>query len=675
MSAMGGMFAFGGGPADAGLLAALGSRLERLGPDGGREATAGSVGMAYRAFHTNAESRLERQPLTSGRGCLLTWDGRLDNREELVALLRDELRGDRTDVAIVQAAYVRWGTAAFGRIVGDFALALWDSGKRALFLARDCVGTRTLYYHVNHDRILWSTDLGPLLDVSGVPLEVNDEYVAGFLTRGPGAGLTPYVNVHAVKPAFFLRVDVDGLVSEHRFWALDPDKEIRYRTDAEYEEHFRHLFREAVRVRLRSDRPVFAELSGGLDSSSIVCMADDILRAGEAEAPRLETVSYVFDVSTSSDERKWIEHVERHRGRRSHHIRESLFPYLMPLEDDEEMWTLNPVLASSSYENAARDVMQKHSARVLLAGQGGDEMLHSISDPTPELADFLSGLNLLSLHSRIKTWAPVLQKPYLHVLWDMAFVPVLPRRIRPWFKRGPSAKVPYWIDRKFADRRKLRVRMLGTQDVFGCRIPSRRDEAIGFLSVANRIGAGYRQELGRVRISYPYMHRPLVEFLVATPFSQKVRPRESRSLMRRSLAGLLPESTRSRRGKGNPTEVVYRAVAREAARLGPLFDSARSSTLKYVEPDALALAMKRAAAGNETYSAAIMNTITLEFWLRALERRRASTWRVPAPKGGMHPDGAGSGRSSSGGRIPGRREGWPTLRAQPGTMASIVPQA
>ena len=80
-----------------------------------------------------------------------------------------------------------------------------------------------------------------------------------------------------------------------KYWDFDPDKRIRYRTDAEYEEHFRSAFATAVQRRLRSDRPVLAELSGGMDSSSIVCMADTVIARGAAECPRLDTISWFDD--------------------------------------------------------------------------------------------------------------------------------------------------------------------------------------------------------------------------------------------------------------------------------------------------------------------------------------------------------------------------------------------
>src|SRR5216684_426232 len=119
MSAQVGIWNFDGKPADRILLGKLSSGLQQYGPDCSTAHIDGSIGMAYRAFHTSPESRLERQPYRSARGNMITWDGRLDNREELIPELWADLVDDRTDVAFVACAFDRWGTDCFRRLVGD----------------------------------------------------------------------------------------------------------------------------------------------------------------------------------------------------------------------------------------------------------------------------------------------------------------------------------------------------------------------------------------------------------------------------------------------------------------------------------------------------------------------------------------------------------------------------
>src|SRR5262245_22163561 len=120
MSALGGIFNFGDSPAvvDHARLAELGKLLAVRGPDGGAEACRGHVGMTYRAYHTTHESRFEVQPIVGRDGHMLTWDGRLDNRDDLIAELFTGRGGERiiTDAEIVLAAYLQWGRRSFVRL-------------------------------------------------------------------------------------------------------------------------------------------------------------------------------------------------------------------------------------------------------------------------------------------------------------------------------------------------------------------------------------------------------------------------------------------------------------------------------------------------------------------------------------------------------------------------------
>ena len=109
MSALGGIYFFDNRPVDRDFLISLGGKLSSHGADGGSEVVSGSIGIVYRAFHTNCQSRVENQPFVSREGQILAWDGRLDNREEIISLLDDELGEDQTDAAIVMALYLRLG--------------------------------------------------------------------------------------------------------------------------------------------------------------------------------------------------------------------------------------------------------------------------------------------------------------------------------------------------------------------------------------------------------------------------------------------------------------------------------------------------------------------------------------------------------------------------------------
>src|SRR5215213_692969 len=630
MSALAGILNFGSGvaPVNEDDLARLGAALDARGPDGGFDVVSGNLGMSYRAFHTNRESRLEAQPLVSREGHLLTWNGRLDNRDDLIRQLRSSLLHTNTitDLAIVMAAYLKWEKDCFSRLVGDFCLALWDQRRRVLYLVRDVAGTRALRYHVDNDRIIWSTETAALLALQH--REIDEEYIAGAMSRGPNSELTPYKNILNVKPAHVVTVKATGDIRSERYWRLDPSKVIKYSTDEQYQEHALEQLSEAIRCRLRSDRLVFAELSGGLDSSAIVCVADQLIKKREVQTPGLETVSHVFDECPTSDERRYIRLVESQRQIPGHHIEDEDFRLLAPLPNDLAIVTPNPVVLSFGFHSGIRKAMERAGSRVLLSGLGGDQMFGGVYGAYPEVADLFASGRFLTLHQRLRAWSTAMKKSYASLLWKDAVVRQFPQRLQA-ITAGRAAQLPPWYNPGFARRMKLQERLLARERLRSFPTHSSRDQARGFLSAVKSISSCWRAEQFGIEVTYPFAHRPLVEFLQAIPLAQLMQPGENRVVMRRMLAGILPEEIAARRTKGNPREAIFRAIARESMRLRSVFENSRLCARGYIDKEPLFAALDRARHGYETHSAFLVQTISLEFWLRDLETRDSLT-RSPA---------------------------------------------
>jgi asparagine synthase (glutamine-hydrolysing) len=629
MSAIGAIFNFHNQPfreEDLRDLTALWQALRKWGPDGGRFVTNDSWGVCYQAFNTTREAAFEQQPLVARDGRMLAADVRLDNRQELFAATHDLLgstAGRATDADYVMAAHARWGAEFPFHLVGEYAIVFYDPQARRMLLCRDHIGARPLYYHHNNDRLIVSSQLAPLLDVFDIPRDIDEEYVAGRMSRGPAIGVTPYKHIHSVTPAHVLTVTQSGDLREQRYWQLDTEREIRLRNDAEYEEAFRFHLRNAVQAPLRTGRPVMIELSGGLDSSTIACVAADSIRKRETQSSRFDTVSYVYDESPTSDESSFIRCVENHIQRSGIHVRDedsSLFPTANP---DLDIVSPNPGLCSVNYHEAVCDLMRETGARVLLSGVGGDQVLGASYDPYPELADLLVLKKPLALHRKLQLWGQTLNKPYLSLLWHKTIVPVLPRTVQPWC-RQTARRVPSWFNPEFVARAGLREKELPPIDPFGFPLPSGRDQSISYVSVIKHLSACHRRELTSLDSSYPYMHRPLIEFLQAIPFEQLLRPGENRSLMRRALRDVVPGKILRRKTKGDPSEGLARAIARECSALRSLFSDSRVCAYGFMDKAPLLAAIERAKHGLEVYAGALLTTILLEFWLRALESRPAA---------------------------------------------------
>src|SRR5579863_9852264 len=167
MSAQFGRWNFDGQAPAPDYIEKVNVTLAPYGPDGGESYSKGGLKILYRVFCTTKGSWRETQPHISTSGTVLTWDGRLDNRAEMVGQLPDVVSINSTELEIVAAAFARWGCDCFAKLIGDWALSVWSPMNRSLILAKDLIGTKHLYYSLEKGSITWSTILDPLVLFAG----------------------------------------------------------------------------------------------------------------------------------------------------------------------------------------------------------------------------------------------------------------------------------------------------------------------------------------------------------------------------------------------------------------------------------------------------------------------------------------------------------------------------
>jgi asparagine synthase (glutamine-hydrolysing) len=637
MSVQAGIWNFDGRPVDRKLLADFSESLKQQGPDGESCYADGSVALLYRPFHTTAESRREEQPHFSHRGFILTWDGRLDNRDELIADLRSELEREPADLSIVAAAFDRWEADCFRRIIGDWAVSIWKPQQHELIFASDYMAIRHIFYYLKQERVWWATDLTPLVLLSGDKFHIDDDYIAGYFAHDPEAHLTPYREIREVPPGQFVRIR-HGSASVERYWRFSPKCRIRYKTDAEYEEHFRHVFRQSVRRRLRSDSPVLAELSGGLDSSSIVCMADYILAQEGASTPRLDTLSYYDQTEPNGDDRIFFEKVERFRGRAGHHINASKLASAPGSLKCGGFSALPGYLGYGQSLEAERGAIVLASGyRVVLSGLGGDEFLGGIPNPTAHLADLILQGKLALLAKQLIAWSLVKRRPWMHLLWH-ALMDLLPPAIRQYLVK--DATVEPWVETNFAQRTGISRRLLDVEDHFGLWLPTRRSYIGGVVLMGNKLAKYWPPVLGLEESRYPYLDKNLIEFILGIPATQLLRPGERRSLMRRGLTGIVPQEILARRTKEFAARTPILALKKNLEHSEMTLDSLLTSDLGYVNRKRFAESLHAVGNGKEVHLSRMLRTISLELWLRDLASLRLIDFaepkspRVPAAASG-----------------------------------------
>src|SRR5581483_7643171 len=501
----------------------------------------------------------------------------------------------------------------FAQLIGDWALAIWDSSARTLTLAKDPIGFRHLYYSFDDNQVTWSTILDPLVLFAAKTFALCEEYIAGYFSSFPAAHLTPYIGIHSVPPSSSV-VLRPGKRIITKYWDFDPSKRIRYRTDAEYEEHFRVAFGEAVRRRLRSDSPILAELSGGMDSSSIVCMADTIISREEAETPRLDTLSFYDDTEPNWNERPYFTKVEEKRGRTGTHVDIGL--QATTASDDFQQFAASPTSGArpSGPWIEYLKCLSTNGNRIVLSGIGGDEVTGGVPTPNPELEDLIAGLRLGDLARQLKAWALHKRKPWFHLLFDAArgFVPLalvgLPKHKRP---------VP-WLHPAFVKRNRAALR--GYQNhlqLFGP-LPSFQENLSTLASLQRQLASTGCFLEPRHHKFYPYLDRSLLEFLYAVPREQIVRPGQRRSLMRRALVSIVPDELLNRRRKAF---IVRKPMLSFSERFPTLMQTSgglQCAALGVVDPNRFAEAMEDVRHGREVRLVPIARIFALESWLRNL---------------------------------------------------------
>jgi len=625
MSIQFGRWNFDGQPPAPDYIEKVSATLAPYGPDSNESYFKGGLNIIYRAFCTTKESRRETQPHTSPSSAVISWDGRLDNRAELIGELHSSLTIGSTDVEVVAAAWEEWGNGCLAKLIGDWALSIWNPTHRSLILAKDPIGTRHLYYSFDNDQVTWSTILDPLVLFASRGLAICEEYIAGWFATGfPAAHLTPYVGIHSVPPSSFVLLR-PGKHIVRKYWNFDSTKRILYRTDAEYEEQFRDVLALSLKRRLRSDHPVLAELSGGMDSSSIVCMADLIIARGEAECPRLDTITWYDESKPNWGELPHFTRVEEKRGRAGYHIDvgslsedNSQIPFGCEFANDRFAATPFPNNVPSRLFEQQAQYMVSEGYRITLSGIGGGEITgDGVPTATPELQNLLARARFPTLARQLSAWAAKMKKHRFPLLWEavrgfspltLLDIPEYVTPVAPWFR-------PDFVQRNRAALRAYPFRV----SLFGP-LPSLQHN-LHALDADRRLLAYLALEPQMLReVRWPYFDRDVLEFMYAIPREQIVRVGQRRSLMRRALVGIVPDELLNRKKKatGPPPSKGRLAELPSPAEIG---QHMISGSVGIVNCNRFLEALQKARRNEEAPTDSLMRILDLESWMRQLASR------------------------------------------------------
>jgi asparagine synthase (glutamine-hydrolysing) len=510
----------------------------------------------------------------------------------------------------VAAAFDRWETDCFAKLVGDWTVAIVNPRTRSVLLAKDFIGTRHLHYFVDECQVAWSTALDPLVWLSGRSSALCEEYIAGWFSYLPAAHLTPYTGIHCVPPSFFVLLSARG-TKVQKYWDFDPHHKIRYATDAEYEDHFRAAFCEAVRRRLRCDRPVLAELSGGMDSSSIVCVADEVMSSGSIDTPRLDTLSYYDDSEPNWNERPYFSKVEEKRGCIGCHIDLSGQDFSL-FDHDNRRFVVTPGSGRETLSELTKQLtawMSSHGNRVVLSGIGGDEVTGGVPAPIPELQDLIVRLRLIRLAACLKVWALQKRKPWLHLLVES----LRPFLSPDWVGMPKHKHPPQWLAQEFVKRNHSALHGYHRRLELCGAMPSFQENMATLEGLRRQFACDGLSSEPLCERRYPFLDRDLLEFLYAIPRQQFVRPGQRRSLMRRALVGIVPEEILNLKRKAFVSRGPMTKLSDQWPRLLKLSEEMVGGSLGVVDAGRFREVLNRARQGVEVPTVALLRTLEIEY--------------------------------------------------------------
>jgi len=441
-----------------------------------------------------------------------------------------------SDTEVIVHGYEQWGMdLLLSKMIGMWGFALWDQSRRKLYLVRDRFGIKPLYYHFDDAQLVFASEIKAIRVL--YPAKMNDRRIAEFLWFRPyKSDETFFDGINQVMAAHYVELDVaTKSLRTKRYWQLSEVNASYEKTDfSEATEKFYELFEQSIKLHMRSDVPVGTCLSGGLDSSSIVCLSQKLLQEGALAEKGLENTKRLKTFSSAPQEKRisevpYIEEVVQHTDVEPHFTTPTFDDFM---KDFDELVAIHdePFQDPSVYmQYRVIKLAKENGVKVLLDGQGGDECLAGYQR---YLHDYLKDL--------------IREKKYFKALVDFFGTLDL---------TGPF----FW--RYFRKRFGTRQRTL--EEVITINRPPERPLEYETNNLANRLRydllAGSIIELLKyedtnsmafsIESRVPFLFHPMIEYLFKLPMSTKINGRWTKYILRESMKGILPERIRMRRGK------------------------------------------------------------------------------------------------------------------------------
>jgi asparagine synthase (glutamine-hydrolysing) len=530
------------------------------------------VTLGHRRLSIIDLSEAGRQPMRNEDGAVqVVFNGEIYNfaeiRQDLEA--KGHVFRSHSDTEVIIHGYEEWGFDVVHRFIGMFGLALWDAKKKRLWLVRDRIGIKPMYYYFKNGRFLFGSEIKSILEDANVPRRVHHEALYAYLGfEFVPAPDTAFEDIHKI-PAGHWAVLENGQLRVEEYWDLKMPAQGVARSEGEMVERIRALIDDAVRRRLISDVPLGAFLSGGLDSSTIVAMMR------KHNPGKLRTFTIGYEDSTFS-ETEYAKVVADHFGT-EHRV--LIIDKMDEASIEKSIWHLDePMTDLSSIPLMFICQKAKQYVTVCLSGEGGDEVFIGYDRfKAAKIASFLNYLPKWFRHDLVGKWAKgledrpekkgpinmfkrfiegsLLPEEAMHLRWQYFMDPRLEQHL---FTAAYRAKGPF---DPFARVREHNAKCTSKDTVNRqAYLDTRFMMSDSVLMKADKMSMASALE-----IRVPLLDHRLVEYLGTVPGNQKLRGMTTKYIFRKALDGILPKEIvwRGKQGYSLPVKNLLRTQLKD----------------------------------------------------------------------------------------------------------------
>lgn len=626
-----GVVNFDGRPVAPEVLRRMMATLAHRGPDGegtffhsGNGSGSGpAVGIGHRRLAVIDLSPNAKQPMSNNDATLwIVFNGEIYNFRELRARLQAQGRAFRShsDTEVILHLYEELGDRCVDELDGMFAFALWDGRRRRLFLARDRVGKKPLYYARAGPTFVFASEVKAILRHPAVSAELLLEAIPQYFTFGyPPPGRTFYQAIAQLPPAHTMTVEANGRVELQRYWDLTfPRLPQRHPSLPEAAAQVRALLTDAVRKRLVADVPLGAFLSGGVDSSIVVGLMSRLVNK------RVRTFSLGFAGEPGFDETRYARLVAGHFG--TDHTEFIVEPKAFDLIESLVWHHDGPFGDPSAIPTYLVARLSRQHVTVALNGDGGDELFAGYLRFQAAMAAEYMPRSLSKVCARALA---LLDEPLRYHHWL--------RRARRFFAASGEpliGRMQRWVSIFDEDLpRLLRPEIFADMLAAGIGYPAEiLDRMASFSTLAKILYLNFKTylpddllvKMDRSTMAHglegrsPFLDPRLAEYVAGLPDQYKLRWGTTKHILRTGFADLLPTEIlqRAKRGFGVPLGAWFRGELRES--LQDLLLSPRALSGEYLHLPYVEVLVREHTEGTRDHGQRLWALLAFEVWLRAI---------------------------------------------------------